>query len=387
MLRQAEYSFHLARGIGMHRELLEWNMFSQPWLRLSCLTMAMFLASCMDPSPLPDPTSQKDLEPAAGSSDESVMTLQLSRSELGVLSEYSDELLIRVYSVENDLRVVGDGKEYRWSLTEDGIYRLQGLSLGLKEFEIILLDIAGQEIAKTVFRRAVGPGPQTLDKVVLQPTRRFEVPLNLLVQLNLVDFPGEAASQLSLPPAIDQILAAYSCYGCHSNTFSSGGLDLKTFPFQKDGQSLSNAESLARYLPILLDRVQDSQMPMPPFGELLKQNEVEEFASWLANIEAPAQGSGEVDLIVRLQLYLSDGGKLVTKLSSQGRQQYKLDDRIVLEAGKTYRYDIKVSDSYGAVWLSEADNQLVVPLNGALELALELKYEEPSVIIPIEVRR
>ncbi|MFW7378512.1 MAG: c-type cytochrome [Oligoflexus sp.] len=370
----------------MRRRLKEKLLLNWCIRVLSCLAVFGWVG-CMVPSALPEASHEVDL--GLGDLDETQVTLQLKQSDLGVLARQSEYLLVQVYPVENGERVVQEGQEFRWGISDDGLYQLEGLKPGLKEFVISLLDASQQELARAVVQQAIGPGRQTLERVVLRAVMPVEVPLQLAVQLNLIDFPrpDSATDDVSLPAPVKSIFANYNCYSCHSSVAVSGGLDLESFPFQRQGESLGNKQALAEFLPVLIGRLESSDLPMPPFGPQPTTEEVSEIETWLSSLSGDQDQDQTPGFRIQWQLYLPDGGLIQTELLNNGTDSYQLRDRLLLETGKSYHYEMQVIDRDGVLWYESDKQELVLPLNGAVALEIDLLYEESVVIIPIEIER
>jgi mono/diheme cytochrome c family protein len=342
------------------------------------LCLALSLSSCLE--------AQKvtALVPAAG--DKAAVTsatLSLPRTALAELGRNADQLRVRAFQVNNGVVGAEARDAYQFPVTEAGLYTMEALPLGELEFQVELLDQQEQVLAAGILRATINPGSQTLPQLILKPTKPSTVELDLSLALQLVNFPDTASTLPAEPEAVRTLFKTYKCQTCHnSGARPTAGLDLQSYPYKN-----AAGESLAQILTKVVNSFTGSNgsPKMPPNNSQVQdteRNAVRDFLQLVTESGQAGQQTWVQD--VRLSVSLGAGGRFETSLSLKDGV-YVVTDRIPLIAASRYAYTLTVTGPGGSKLYEVVDAALDVPLNGRVQLQLDLVYQAPVVTLPVVV--
>ncbi|MDQ3233241.1 MAG: hypothetical protein M3Q07_15600 [Pseudobdellovibrionaceae bacterium] len=346
---------------------------------LSIALMATLgLSGCLEAtkvaSPPPSIVEQEEVNAA---------TLNLPRTALAELARSADQLIIRAFKVDNG--ALGSELRAAWEfpVTEAGLYALDGLPLGEVEFLVELLDEKNQPLAEGTLRTVINPGSQTLPQLILKPIKPTAIDLDFRLALQLVNFPDVPVTLPAEPEALRTLLKTYRCQTCHnSGAKPSGGLDLQSYPYKN-----AAGESLAQILSKMSSSFTGSNgLPkMPPTPTQVKDEDAAVVRNFLQTIQdANSTGNQQWVRDVRLSLALGGTSRFETVLTPQDGA-YVVTDRVNLIAGSRYTYTLIVYGPGGSRLHEVTDGTLDVPLNGRVEIKLDVVYQAPAVTLPVVV--
>ncbi len=341
------------------------------------LLTALSLSACLEAQKVNPLNPATEEAPAANS-----VTLSLPRAALADLGRIADRLVIRAFKVDKGT-LSGEVREaYQFPVTEAGVYTLDGLPLGEIEFQVALLDEKNQALAEGSLRAIINPGSQTLPQLVLKPLKPTTVDLDLDLALQLVNFPETPATTPQEPEAVRAIFKTYKCQTCHnSGTRPSGGLDLQSYPYKN-----AEGETLAQILTKIEKSFtgSDGITKMPPNLNQVKAEEAAVVRNFLQAVNEASSAGNKWVQDVRLSLVAGDAGRVESSLTLKDGL-YSLTDRINLIAGSRYAYTLTVFGPGGSKLYEVADGVLDVPLDGRVQLKLDIVYQAPTVTLPVVV--
>lgn len=342
------------------------------------LLTALSLSACLEAQKVAPLNPVANEQPGANSA-----TLSLPRTALAEWGRSADLLVIRAFKVDK----AGLGTElrdaYKFPVTEAGLYALEGLPLGEIEFQVSLLDEKGQPLAEGSLRTIINPGVQTLPQLILKPLLPSAVDLDLSLALQLVNFPETPVTTPTEPEAVRALLKNYKCQSCHnSGARPSAGLDLQSYPYKN-----AAGESLAQILGKMAKSFtgSDGVPKMPPNNTQVKEDEAAVVGSFLQAVTAAGEaGNQKWVQDVRLSVALEGSDRFEANLILKDGS-YTLIDRINLIAGARYAYTLTVYGPGGSKLYEVVDAALDIPLNGRVQLKVDVVYEAPSVTLPVVV--
>jgi mono/diheme cytochrome c family protein len=336
------------------------------------LLTALSLSACLEAQKVAPLKPSANEQPLANSATLSL----LPRTALSELGRSADLLVIRAFKVDKG----GLGAElrdaFKFPVTEAGLYALDGLPLGEIEFQVSLLDEKGQPLAEGSLRTIINPGAQTLPQIILKPLLPSAVDLDLSLALQLVNFPETPLTTPTEPDAVRVLLKTYKCQSCHnSGARPSAGLDLQSYPY-KNAAGVSLTQILSMMTKSFTGS--DGVPKMPPNNTQVKEDEATVVRNFLQAVTMASEaGNQKWVQDVRLRVALEGSGRFETSLILKDGS-YTLSDRINLIAGARYPYTLTVYGPGGSKLYEVVDAALDVPLNGRVQLKVDVIYEAPS---------
>jgi cytochrome c551/c552 len=339
---------------------------------LFALGTALSIGGCLEAQKITPPTPSGEEQTSSNS-----VTLSLPRTALAELGSYAERLVIRAFKVDQGSLGTELRDAYQFSVTEAGIYSLDGLPQGEVEFQVALLDERNQPLAEGNLRTTISPGSQTLPQLVLKPLKPAMVDLNLNLALQLVNFPSVPVTVPAEPEALRNILKTYKCQSCHNNgPRPTAGLDLQSFPY-KNASGATLAQILTRIEQSLTGR--EGVTKMPPNNAVVKEDEAAVVRNFLAVVIDASNASNQQWVQdIRLSLDGKESGRFETSLTLKNGV-YELNDRINLTAGSRYAYTLTVFGPGGSKLYEMIDGALDVPLDGRVQLKVDVVYQGPNV--------
>jgi mono/diheme cytochrome c family protein len=342
------------------------------------LCLVLSLSSCLE--------AQKvtALDPSAGDkTTASSAILSLPRTALAELGRSADQLRVRAFRVDSGVPGAEAREAYQFPVTDAGLYTMEALPLGELEFQVELLDERDQVLAAGSLRATINPGSQTLPQLVLKPAKPNAVEIDLSLSLQLVGFPETPAVTPVEPEAVRTLFKTYKCQTCHnSGARPTAGLDLQSYPYKNSAD-----ESIAQILTKVLNSFTGSNgaPKMPPNAMQVQDAEINAVRDFLQRVtEAGQAGQEKWVQDVRLSVNLGAGGRYETSLSLKDGV-YVLNDRINLIAASRYAYTLTVVGPGGSKLYEVEDAALDVPLDGRVQLQVDLVYQAPLVTLPVVV--
>jgi cytochrome c551/c552 len=345
-------------------------------LRFALLT-ALSLGGCLEAQKVATAPVTEE-QPTANS-----VMLSLPRTALAELGRSADRLVIRAFKVDKGALGAELREAYQFPLTEAGLYALDGLPLGEVEFQAALLDEKNQVLAEGSLRAIINPGSQTLSQLALKPVKPTPVDLDLNLSLQLLNFPETPVSTPVEPEAMKAFLKTYKCQSCHnSGARPTAGLNLQTYPYKNvAGESL--IQILTKIEKSLTGR--DGLTRMPPSNVVVSADDAAVVRNFLQAVK-DAGDAGQQKWVqdVRLSLVLGGTERLETSLILKDGL-YTLADRIPLIAGSRYAYTLTVFGPGGSKLYEGREGTIDIPLDGRVQLKLDVVYEAPNVTLPVVV--
>ena len=340
--------------------------------------MVLALGACLQPIRMPSVAPQVNV-PAAPP----LVLVALPKAALADLVSLAQKLVIHVYSVEGGVDAKEVHEAYLFTLSNEGLYSLEGLPIGELSFAISLTDINGLVLAEAQLRAIINPGTQTLPQVILRPKKPTAVALDLSVGLNLLNFPSAPVPAPTEPAEVRAILKAYRCQNCHSAASPTAGLNLQDFPYKTaDNQSLPAI--LARVYSTITGAPEVSIMP-PSNQVTVTAAEAETIKAFITQLNAKTEANvSEWVKEVQLSLNTGDSSRLESSLVLKNGL-YVLTEQPSLLAGQRYTYSLTVSGPGSSKLYEVVDAALDLPLDGKVRLKLDINYLAPNVIVPIIV--
>lgn len=321
------------------------------------------------------------------------MRFALSREALALLAESPSALRVRIFRVDGDALAEQEGEDKIFHLdgTPEGevSYRLEDLKLGLKEFQLEILNADGEVIGDGKTRHVVKPGAQHLGAAITitlrEPTRRRrDVPLAFHVTMAI---PGEGVKTTFLD--VKPILKS-NCLNCHAEDSMpepGGGLILSSYPFvsRTFGTQPEIVADMLRWM-----RAFDYPMPPPP-SPRVAEDKLAVLDKWVTDgLLAVPQGSNDLGdvanwLDVRWKLAGGDdaGTFRVTRTADPARPFVGSWPQATVSA--RYDLEIDVCARDGTVVATKAFAGTRITEDGELEMTVDVPYVAPVVDIPVIV--
>jgi cytochrome c551/c552 len=336
------------------------------------LLTALSLSACLEAQKVAPPQTAVEEQPLASS-----VTLSLPRTALAELGTDAELLEVRAFKVDQGAVGTELRDAYKFPLTDAGLYALEGLPLGEVEFVVVLLDERNQPLAEATLRTTINPGSQTLQPLVLKPLKPTAVDLDFNLALQLVNFPEAPVTTPAEPEAMRALLKTYKCESCHnSGARPTGGLNLQSYPY-KNAKGESLAQILTRIASSFTGR--DGVPKMPPNSMQVKDGDAAVVRDFLqAVLEAGNSSQQKWVQDVRLSLAL-DGNELIESSLTLKDGFYTLTDRIKLITGSRYAYTLTVFGPGDTRLYEVVDAVLDIPLDGRVQLKVDVVYQAPTV--------
>jgi hypothetical protein len=313
--------------------------------------------------------------------DTSSVSVAIDPTTLGDLADQMQTLQVRIFRVENDQRGAAEGEAQRFPIERQRQeYTVRGITLGMKEFEVAILDTNDFALGTGKVRVLVQPGKNRTEPLVIRLTEvvqpQAHVPMELklsgagaaLVQSASVHWQSVTGSgdvALTLVPAPNAGAVGYAqdvkpileanCVPCHREGNALRKLKLDRFPFVST-YILDRDALLAE----VIARIQDVDAPMPQDGNL-EQPLIDKLLAWQAGgflADAPAAGEVVFKGVIENQ---------------------RVADLVAA--------DLTLSGTDGARLLQKDLEPYLVEEGATFNVSLTVDLEDPSVEIPIVVER
>lgn len=250
--------------------------------------------------------------------DVSSVSVAFDPTVLGDRAEAMKTLQVRIFKVQNDLAGPAEGDARRFPITlHQQEYRIDGMSLGLKDIEVAILDAQDLALGTGTVRVLVKPGKNRTEALKIKLTQITQPLADIPVEIKLAGANASAVEKISLhwknganvegdieletttalssaanyATTIKPLLEA-NCTGCHEEGNAAKKLKLDRFPFVSgyiaDAAAL-NAKVMARIV--------DVGNPMPPSDDdsLMPEATLATFKEWqTAGFLPEATATGEV---------------------------------------------------------------------------------------------
>lgn len=321
------------------------------------------------------------------------MRFALSREALALLAESPSALRVRIFRVVSDALGDQEGEDKTFHLdgTPEGAvsYRLEGLKLGLKEFQLEILNADGEVIGDGKARHVVKPGAQQLGEAInitlREPTRRRrDVPLAFHVTMAV---PGEGVKTTYLD--VKAIMKSH-CLNCHAEDSMpepGGGLVLSSYPFVSR-TFVTQPEIVADMLRWM--RAFDYPMPPPP-SPRVAEDKLAVLDQWITDgLLAAPQGADDIGdvanwLDVRWKLVGGEGSGTFRVARSEDPARPFVANWPQVAVSARYDLEIDVCARDGTVVTTKVFAGTRITEDGELEMTVDVPYAAPVVDIPVIV--
>ncbi len=345
------------------------------------------------------------LSPSGGrEKTEGGVQVALSAQDMKLLAgENPTKVRIRVYAVIDGAKSDQEGNDAVFDLLQNqATYKVSKVKLGMKEFEVTILNDRIEAVGSGSARHLVKPGLQQMDPISIQlvppEIRRRSVAMDLFVQ---VEVPGEGAKTTYL----DVKGIIQNCVGaCHTDrapdgnpTEPKGGLILKNFPFTSVLHPDWTQDDIVADMVYWMKDMTDP-MPPPAAGSRVPNEKIDLVEKWRTDglLKFPsADQTADLAKKIKLTWKLKDspeGGEMEVERSADPEHPFRLTcPDWVMGGSFELKFEILAID--GTLTQSVMVPTYVLPRaedgEGAarFEQVLTIPYEEPVVDIPVIVTR
>ena len=312
---------------------------------------------------------------------------------IGPLAAQMKTLQVRVFGLTNDVVGPQEGADQSFPIVQQQKeYDITGVHLGMKRFDVAILDANGAALGVGTLKWLVKPGLNHTDPLII----KIKSAEQQVASISL-DFAFTADGNVDPTPQIKKVVlkwktenssqsgeleltksgavatnalgfadvksifldngdATCAASGCHSGAHPSAKLDLASFPF-KSGKIADKATLMKA----VVDRMNDQDNPMPPDG-VLAADVLNKIAAWqTGGFLETAPAAGTVDKDYRAKI---DGLKVTDKLSGT----------------------LIVTGENGVEIYKEDVTSYVIEQNGVMKMSCNINVAAPTVAIPIEVQ-
>lgn len=298
-------------------------------------------------------------------------------------------LRIRVFKVADDVTTDQEGNDRDFAIGPDGgTFVVGGVKLGLKEFQLDVLNGDGEILGEGEVRHLVRPGAQTAPEVSIRlrvGPRRRDVDTSLAVRLVV---PGEdpKVTYRDVKSTLDT-----RCVGCHTQAGGhspDGGLDLADFPFVHLTRTMTQAQIVDEM--VMWMREPNALYRMPPGPNPVAEPEIGRFEAWARDGLLKDQPSDQVlDLARKIKVDWrlvggTEAGSLLIERGSDAEWPFEATCRDMVVRG-AYDYRLTVLGLDDQVVFSEDVEQVIVDERGAWQYVIEIPYTPPDVTIPVVI--
>lgn len=341
--------------------------------------VGLFLAAC---SPM---------KPSNGRQQTGQVQFVLPGEALALLEAEPLSLRVRVMAVRGEETMTQEGEDRLFSLTQDqNQYQVEGVRLGMKEFQLTLVNAQKESIGDGKARALIRPGPQTLKevKIHLRPAdkRRRDLPVQLAVEFQKSGEPAKTSFREIAP-----LLDAHRCTVCHIIAGDDWEVDLKDFPFAYKRGGKTQAEIVQSMIEFM---TADPPYRMPPKdkGPEVTADEIKVFQKWLDDgllKDPPADDTGELahTLIINWKLTGTDeAGTLKLPRLNDASWPFKGTlPRLIV--GGAYEFEVVILGADDQVSFRATVSQVIDDSGKGLEKVIEVPFKDPTVTVPIVIQR
>lgn len=309
---------------------------------------------------------------------------------LGLAGQEPSLLRIRTFKVVNDVTAEQEGNDHEFVIDmSGGTFTVTGITLGMKEFQLAVLNPAREVLGEGKARVLVKPGSQTVPQLVMTINtgpRRRRLDMSMFVTMST---PGDVpkVTYRDTKPIVHD--CANSCHNAVNGHSPEGGLDLSGFPFTHETRVMSQAEIISEMAMWMREMNPLYRMPPPP-GAAVPEADIAKLDQWVTDGMLKFPMADNVDDLAR---------KIVVTWTLQGSAETGVatlirpdDDSPFMGVGNdfviegTYDYELAVYGINGdLVYLEHLGNQIVKG-SGALEYVIQIPYTNPSVTIPVIIQ-
>jgi mono/diheme cytochrome c family protein len=305
--------------------------------------------------------------------DTSNLMVAFDAEAMGDLAKEMDSLQVRVFKMVANARSTMELDKNMKIELQKKQYEISGVKLGKKEIEVAIHDAAGQVLGVGTISHLVTPGANVTDALTIK-IKKLESPLTdvaielditgdvALVEKAVLTWKTEKtqqgdATEVTLGgsagptiPAAVQLTLKKRCQGCHNSNFDQAGIDLdmSAFPYTASGYEFEELMDLVE------ERMTDADSPMPPSG-ILKDDQLKPVLAWKQSLGA------------------TDGPEATTL------QELQIADKITGEIVLTGADGVELHKAEIEAYSIEKD--------GVLKISIELKVEDSTIAIPINVEQ
>lgn len=328
------------------------------------------------------------------------VNVALSAQDMAYLASHNPtKVRIRVFAVVDGQKGDQEGNDSLFDLVQDSAtYKVEKVKLGLKEFEVSILNEATETVGSGSGRHLVKPGLSQMEpisiKLIPPEVRRRNLDLNLFVQ---VEIPGEQP-KTTYVDVKNTILQA--CAGCHTDKMPDGspkepkgGLILTDFPYVSVTHPERSQDDLVYDMVYWM---KDPTDPMPPRPDpRVPTDKIDLIEKWRTDglIKFPsADQSADLAKKIRLTWKLKDSeetGSMEVERTADPEHPFPLScSQMVMKGSFELKFEIFAID--GSLTHTAVVSDYILPEgagNATFEQVLTIPYSEPVVDVPVVVTR
>lgn len=307
--------------------------------------------------------------------------LTLENESLGLARDAVKNCRIVVYPVIEGKNGAIEGGEHLFPVDggqEHSEFSLTGLTVGMKEFDAVLLSESGQSLGEGKVLYEVKPGNQTLDpliiKLVQSPDERRTVVLEAAVSARVRQAPVTYAD-------VKPIFMTYGCPACHSAQLPLAGLAMNELPFVMGGQSTDQVAIVTD----IIGRMTNAARPMPATG-IPPAETTAIVQRWLEGglLPAPAALVDAVQKVtVKWRAKPAGAWSEVVLAKRDGLYVGAIDAAII---GDTLECKVVVLGAGDVILYEEPAAAMRVERTGPMRFSIDFEYDAPNVRIPIIIQ-
>lgn len=327
------------------------------------------------------------------------VSLTLKSEDMALLSERENptKVRIRVFAVVDGQRGDQEGNDAVFNLEQNSAtYKVSKVKLGMKEFEVHILDGNNDKVGEGKRQHLVKPGLTTMDPIEIQivaPDRRRRA-LDMSLRVT-VEVPGETPKVTYMD--VKQTINNNCVAGCHTDTAPDGGpyepkggLVLKDFPFKSILHPEWSQDDIVSDMVFWMKDLTDP-MPPPTSGGRLPDAKIDQIEQWRLDglLKYPSSDqSADLAKKIKVKWKLKDSeeaGELMIERSANAEHPFRTSAPN-FAIGGTYELAFEVYAIDNTLTYSTMADY-VLPEGGMFEKVLTIPYEEPAVDIPVVVTR